>query len=73
VANMPRNGFMSHRLLTILWLVIASLFVVNQFSTMRNEFSSGLWWLTLGLIGSLIARYRSSQAGERAASPAAHS
>lgn len=73
MANMPREGFLSRRLLIILWLVIASLIVVGQFSTLRNEFSSGLWWVTLGLIGSLVDRFRSTHAGSRTRSLRAHS
>jgi O-antigen ligase len=73
IANMPRIGFVSHRLLIILWLVIASLFIVGQFATIRNEFSSGLWWVTLGLIGSLVDRFHSRRGDQRPASRGAYS
>lgn len=58
LANMPRQGFLSRRLLIILWLIAASFFIVNQFSNFRVTFGFGMWWITLGLIGSLVDRYR---------------
>jgi O-antigen ligase len=56
--NMPTEGFLGRRLLVILWLVMATHFVVNQFSNMRVAFGLGMWWITLGIIGSLVDRYR---------------
>jgi O-antigen ligase len=73
MVNMPLHGFLSRRLLIILWLAILSLAIVNQFSTMRNEFSFGLWWVTLGLIGSLVDRFRSGQPDHHTGSSGAHS
>ncbi len=58
LANMPRQGFLSRRLLIVLWLIAASFFVVNQFSNFRVTFGFGMWWVTLGLIGSLVDRYQ---------------
>jgi O-antigen ligase len=58
LANMPRRGFVSRQLLIVLWLIAASFFVVNQFSNFRVAFGFGLWWVTLGLIGSLVDRYQ---------------
>ena len=43
-----------------LWLVIAAFVIVNNFSVMKVTFGLGLWWLTLGLIGSTVHRYRAS-------------
>jgi O-antigen ligase len=53
--NMPSAG---RRLLAILWLVVVSFVVVNSFSVPHSPFGLGLWWITLGLIGSLVQRYR---------------
>jgi O-antigen ligase len=65
--NMPTEGFLSRRLLIILWLAIGTHFAVNQFSNMRVVFGLGMWWVTLGLIGSLVDRYR--RPGESTAAP----
>ena len=55
---MPSTGFISRKLLIVLWLVLAAIFVVSNFSNMRVVFGLGVWWMTLGLIGSLVERYR---------------
>jgi O-antigen ligase len=57
LANMPQQGFLSRRLLIILWLIAGSFFIVNLFSNFRVTFGFGMWWITLGLIGSLVDRY----------------
>jgi O-antigen ligase len=56
--NMPTEGFLSRRLLIILWLVMATFFTVNQFSNMRVTFGLGVWWVTLGMIAALVDRHR---------------
>jgi O-antigen ligase len=56
--TMPATGFISRKLLIVLWLVLAAIFVVSNLSNMRVVFGLGVWWMTLGLIGSLIERYR---------------
>jgi hypothetical protein len=56
-AGMPST---ERKLLASLWLVIAAFVIVNNFSVMKVTFGLGLWWLTLGLIGSTVHRYRSS-------------
>jgi O-antigen ligase len=61
LANMPRRGFLSRQLLIVLWLIAASFFIVNQFSNFRVTFGFGMWWITLGLIGSLVDRYQPRQ------------
>jgi O-antigen ligase len=58
LANMPQQGFLSRRLLIILWLIAGSFFIVNLFSNFRVTFGFGMWWVTLGLIGSLVDHYR---------------
>jgi O-antigen ligase len=51
---LPTEGLWSRKLLLIFWLVIAAHIVVNNFSNMRIVFGLGIWWMTLGLIGSLL-------------------
>ena len=58
VANMPADRIVSRRLVTSLWCVVAGYAVVNSFMVMHVPFGLGLWWLTLGLTGSLVHRYR---------------
>jgi O-antigen ligase len=67
--NMPAEGFLSRRLLIILWLAMATHFAVNQFSNMRVAFGLGMWWITLGIIGSLVDRYRRVSVEETVAPP----
>jgi O-antigen ligase len=57
LAAMPST---ERKLVESLWLVIAAFVVVNNFSVMKVSFGLGLWWLTLGLIGSTVHRYRAS-------------
>lgn len=45
----------SGRLLIVLWLSLASHVIVNNFSNMKVSFGLGLWWVTLGMIGALVA------------------
>ncbi len=58
--RMPATGLISRRLLVTLWLALAAHVVVNNFANMRIEFGLGGWWLTLGMVGSLVARYRNA-------------
>lgn len=55
--TMPGDGVVSRNLLICLWLMLASHVVVNNYSNMRIEWGLGLWWMTLGLIASLVERY----------------
>jgi O-antigen ligase len=48
----------SARLLVVLWLSLASHVIVNNFSNMKVSVGLGLWWATLGMIGSLVAETR---------------
>lgn len=63
VSKMPSSGFLSRRLMAILWLVILAHVVVNNFSRMQISFGLGLWWLTLGVIASVVDRYRGGDEG----------
>lgn len=55
--HIPTTGLIGRGLVTILWLVIASHVIVNNFSRMQVPFGLGMSWLTLGLIASIVARY----------------
>jgi len=54
----PIEGPVNRELLVCLWLVLAGHVVVNNYSNMRVVFGLGLWWLTLGMIASIVTRYR---------------
>ncbi len=45
------------RLTLLLWLALLAHVAVNNFSNMRVSFGLGLWWLTLGLVASLVASH----------------
>jgi len=55
--RMPATGFISRKLVLILWLVIAGNIVINNFVRVQVSFGLGMWWVTLGLIASLLARH----------------
>ena len=55
--RLPATGLISRKLLGILWIVILAHVVVNNFSRMQVPFGLGMFWLTLGLIASLVDRY----------------
>ncbi len=55
--KMPSKGFWSRKLLVMFWLVLVFIFVVNNFSNMRVVFGLGLWWITLGFIGTMVESY----------------
>jgi O-antigen ligase len=62
--SMPTEGLVSRRLVACLWLVLATHVVVNNYSNMQVTFGLGIWWLTLGMIASLVTRF-AEQADER--------
>lgn len=55
--RLPADGLISRRLLVVLWMIILAHVVVNNFSRMLVPFGLGMFWLTLGLIASLVHRY----------------
>ncbi|HEX5586234.1 MAG TPA: O-antigen ligase family protein [Acidimicrobiia bacterium] len=57
-ARIPDGGVVNRALLVALWLVILGHIVVNNFSRMHLPFGLGMYWLTLGLIASIVDRYR---------------
>lgn len=56
-SRMPTAGVMNRNLVFLLWLVILDHVVVNNFSNMKIVFGLGLWWITLGLIATLVSPY----------------
>ena len=77
---MPSQGFLSRKLLIVLWLIALNYIVVTNFSNMRVVFGLGLWWVTLGLIAHMthahrapanfgLARTRRAWSGEELRSP----
>jgi O-antigen ligase len=58
------------RLVASLWMGIAAYVLVNNFSVMKTPFGLGLWWLALGLVASIVHRYRQLTAEEHGARPA---
>jgi O-antigen ligase len=58
LTRLPAKGFWSQRLLIILWLTILNQIVVNSFMDMTHFlYGMGIWWITLGLIGSMVSHY----------------
>jgi O-antigen ligase len=57
-ASLPNMLIHQRRLVATLWLAIVAYVIVNNFSVMKVPFGLGLWWLTLGLIASLVSRSR---------------
>lgn len=51
---LPKGGFRSRKLLIVLWLVIFSHVIVNNFSNMQIVYGLGIWWITLSLIARLV-------------------
>jgi O-antigen ligase len=56
--RLPRAGFASQRLVASLWIVLAAHVIVNNFSRMQSPFGFGIWWITLGLIATIVDRAR---------------
>lgn len=52
--QLPRSGAIKRQLVSLLWLVLISHFVVNNFAPMVVVFGLGMWWLTLGWIAALV-------------------
>jgi putative inorganic carbon (hco3(-)) transporter len=59
--SLPRSGLVSRKLVGALWLAIAGHVIVNNFSRMQIPFGLGIYWLSLGLIASLLSRQYSPE------------
>jgi uncharacterized membrane protein len=54
----PRGGLLGRDFVLILWLIVAGYHVTNNFSRMSVTTGLGLFWITLGLLASIIERHR---------------
>ena len=52
--KMPREGFWSRKLLIVLWLIILFQIIVSNFFNVYVVVGLGIWWVTLGLIASVV-------------------
>jgi O-antigen ligase len=52
--SLPAAGFVSRQLVGVLWLVVLAHLIANNFSNMKVVYGLGLFWLTLGLVASLV-------------------
>jgi len=52
--RLPRNGLKGRKMLALLWLVVLSYIVVNNFAPMVVVFGVSLYWITLGLIANIL-------------------
>ena len=55
---LPRSGLIGRDLVVSLWLIVAAYHVTNNFSRMHVTTGLGLFWLTLGLLASVVERHR---------------
>jgi hypothetical protein len=53
-----RSGLVGGNLVGVLWLVLVAVVVVSNFHRMQVPFGFGIWWLSLGLIASVVGRRR---------------
>lgn len=58
--RLPGVGFWSWRLVALLWLAVLHILIASNFTDMVrwDSFGTALWWLTLGLIASVVAPHR---------------
>ncbi len=68
--TMPVEGVFSRKLLVCLWLMLLSHVVINNYANMRVVWGLGLWWVTLGMIASLVVRYHPVAIAEAASGEA---
>ncbi len=52
--KLPKTGFLSGKLLIILWLSPLTHIIVNNFANMRVVYGLGMWWFILALIANFI-------------------
>jgi len=58
--RMPDKGFLNNKFIIVLWLVMVNFVVLYNFINLRVVYGVGLWWITLGLIASVLAHFRYS-------------
>ena len=52
--RLPRSGLKSGSMASLLWLVVLSFIIVNNFAPMVVVFGLGVYWITLGLIANIL-------------------
>jgi O-Antigen ligase len=55
---LPRVGLLGRDFVVTLWLIVGAYHVTNNFSRMYVTTGLGLFWITLGLLASVVERYR---------------
>jgi hypothetical protein len=55
---LPRAGLLGRDFVVTLWLVVGAYHVTNNFSRMYVTTGLGLFWITLGLLASVVERHR---------------
>lgn len=55
---LPRAGLLGRDFVVTLWLIVGAFHVTNNFSRMYVTTGLGLFWITLGLLASVVDRYR---------------
>ena len=51
---LSKDGLRNRKMLSLLWAVFASFFIINNFAPMVVFFGLGLYWVTLGLIANIL-------------------
>lgn len=52
--KLSEKGFFGRNFIIILWLIMVNLIVLNNFVNLTVVYGVGLWWITLGLIASIL-------------------
>lgn len=63
--RIPKRGIWNRKLLILLWLIVLSEIVINNFMNMIIFFGHGIWWIVLGLIANLVDEYQTVGSRER--------
>lgn len=59
--QLPKRGVWNRKLLLLLWLLVLSDVLLNNFMNMIIFFGHGIWWIRLGMIANLLAGKRLKQ------------
>lgn len=64
--ELPRSGFLGRPIIIMFWFLILDQIAVASFTDLieSNWFSTGVWWMTLGLIANIIEPYLHGNRGE---------
>jgi O-antigen ligase len=56
--QMAPGGYMGRTHMIMLWLLLGDIFIIANFTDLFQSylFSSGVWWVTLGLIATIVTR-----------------